>query len=128
MWGEELLWMWGFCGWGTQGSAEGEQGALCMGGSAERGNRELHMGTGHPADEKMTQSFENGQGSQQNRGTGMPGGRREHGALKMGAQESLKKWGQGSLLMTRQSSVQMALQIRRGQGRQGSLSKEGTEP
>lgn len=46
----------------------------------------------------------------------------------MGAQESLKKWGQGSLLMTRQSSVQMALQIRRGQGRQGSLSKEGTEP
>lgn len=45
---------------GTQGSAEGgqgEQGALCMGGSAEKGNRgSAYGGTGVPEDEG-TQSF-----------------------------------------------------------------------
>lgn len=50
MWGQEFLWMWGFWdprGWRDTGlcrRGQGEQGALCMGGSAERGNRDLQKG------------------------------------------------------------------------------------
>lgn len=49
------------------------------------------------------------------------------GALKTGEQESLKKWGQGEMRDKGLSKRGMrALQIRRGQGQQGSLQKEGT--
>lgn len=94
-------------------------GRLCREGQKEIWREE----TGVPVDEGTQSLKMKGQGSQQNRGTGMPG------ALRMGAQESLKKWRQGSLLMKRQGLCRRgtgALQMRRGQGGQGSLQEEGT--
>lgn len=118
VWGQEFLWMWGL------GSLRmGEHWALQKGGQAEQGTvhgRLCREGTRSFEDEGTRLSAQQG-----DRGALRQGG--TWGALKTGEQESLKKWGQGEMRDRGLCKRRMeALQIRRGQGEQGSLQREGT--